>query len=97
MCLTDLPCCVRVKNADFAKVYFDLVLVFEVDETRSEHNVAHNLVRHRHSVLQVLDELNNDMVVQPFVGRLQTVVQGLVKVGSMFLHSMTFFTRDPRS
>jgi hypothetical protein len=73
---------------DFAKVYFVLALVFEVEETKAEHNVAHNLVRYRHSVL---DELNNDMVVQPFVGRLQTVVQGLVKVGAMFLHRIHDF------
>jgi hypothetical protein len=86
MCLTDLPCCVRIKNADFPEVYFVFALVFEVEETRAEHNVAHSLVWHRHSVLQVLDELNNDMVVQPFVRRLQTAVQGLVTIGAMFLH-----------
>jgi hypothetical protein len=66
--------------------------VYEViEETRAEHNVAHSLVRHRHSVLQVLDELNNNMVVQPFVGRLQTEVQGIVKVGAMFLHRIHDF------
>jgi hypothetical protein len=91
MCLTDVPCCVCVKNADFAKVYFVVTLVFEVDETRAEHNVAHSLVRHRYSVLQVFDELNKDMVVQQFVGRLQTAVQGLVKVGVMFLHRIHDF------
>jgi hypothetical protein len=97
MCLPDFPCCVRVKNADFAKVYFVLALGFEVEETRAEHNVAHNLVRHRHSVLQVLHELNKDMVDQPFVGRLQTPVQGLVKVGAMFLHRIHDFLHQRSS
>jgi hypothetical protein len=82
---------VRVKNTDFVKVYFVVALVFEVEETRAEHNVTHSLVRHRHSVLQVLHELNKDMVVQPFVGRLQTEVQGLVEVGAMFLYRIHDF------
>ena len=45
MYLTDLPCCVCVKNVEFAKVYFVLALVFEVEETRAEHNVANGRVQ----------------------------------------------------
>jgi len=90
-CLTDLPCCVRIQNAYLAKVYSVGAIVLEAEETLAEENVTHRLCRHRHSVLQELDKLCEDMVVQPFVGRLQTAVQGPVKVWAMFLHSMHDF------
>ncbi len=70
MWLPDFPYCVCIKNSHYAEVYFVLVLLVEVVEIRSENNVAHNFVRHRHSVLHVFDTLNNDMVVQPLITRL---------------------------
>jgi hypothetical protein len=39
------------------KVHFVVAVVFEAEETKTEDDGAHILVRHSHSVLKVLDKL----------------------------------------